>query len=51
MALRFIQHKFEGHIQQKNFAVGQSSHDYVLSLDADEALDERLQASIIRDQG
>ena len=41
-----IQHTFEGHIQQKNFALTQASHDYVLSLDADEALTEELKQSI-----
>jgi glycosyltransferase involved in cell wall biosynthesis len=43
---RFIEHAFEGHIQQKNFALTQAAHPYVLSLDADEALDERLKAAI-----
>ncbi|MBE2247518.1 MAG: glycosyltransferase family 2 protein [Candidatus Competibacteraceae bacterium] len=37
---RVINHPFEGHIQQKNFAVSQAISDYVLSLDADEALDD-----------
>ncbi len=36
----FIQNKFEGHIQQKNFALEKASFDYVLSLDADEALNQ-----------
>lgn len=40
--VRFIQHAFAGHIQQKNFAMSQASHDVVLSLDADERLDEKL---------
>ncbi|MBL0315472.1 MAG: glycosyltransferase family 2 protein [Flavobacteriales bacterium] len=44
---RFIPHEFEGHIQQKNFAIDQTSHDWVLSLDADEALDEDLKKSIL----
>ena len=44
--VNFIQNKFEGHIQQKNYAVAQTIHDYVLSLDADEALTEELQKSI-----
>ena len=33
----FIQNPFEGHIQQKNFAMRKASYDWVLSLDADEA--------------
>jgi glycosyltransferase involved in cell wall biosynthesis len=44
--VRFIQHAFEGHIEQKNYAMSEANHDYVLSLDADEALSEELKASI-----
>ncbi len=44
--VKFIQHAFEGHIQQKNFALQQASFDYVLSLDADEALSDDLKKSI-----
>jgi len=44
--VRFIQHPFEGHIEQKNFALSCASNDYVLSLDADEALSEKLIQSI-----
>lgn len=44
--VNFIQNQFDGHIQQKNFAVGQAKNDYVLSLDADEALTEELLQSI-----
>jgi glycosyltransferase involved in cell wall biosynthesis len=43
---RFVQHKFEGHIEQKNWAITQAKYPHVLSLDADEALDETLVASI-----
>lgn len=43
---RFIEHAFEGHIQQKNYALDQTAGDWILSLDADEALDETLRASI-----
>lgn len=35
--LRFIEHPFSGHIEQKNFAKEQAFHSLVLSLDADEA--------------
>lgn len=45
--VHFIQNAFEGHIEQKNFAMLQASNDIVLSLDADEALSEELQKSII----
>ena len=43
---RFIENVFEGHIQQKNFAVEQATYDHVLSLDADEILSEQLADSI-----
>ena len=45
--VRFIEHLFEGHIQQKNFALSQATYDYVLSLDADEYLSEELHKSIL----
>lgn len=45
--VRFVQHAFEGHIEQKNWAASQASFPHVLSLDADEALDETLQAQIL----
>lgn len=44
---RVIERKFEGHIQQKNFALEQASSPYVLSLDADEALSSDLKESIL----
>lgn len=44
---KFYQHAFDGHIQQKNRAITYASHPYVLSLDADEALNETLIQSII----
>jgi glycosyltransferase involved in cell wall biosynthesis len=47
-SVRFIQHPFEGHIEQKNYAMHQATHDYVLSLDADEALSETLKKSILQ---
>ena len=45
---RFIKHRFEGHIQQKNWAILQASSPYILSLDADEVLSDELKASILR---
>jgi glycosyltransferase involved in cell wall biosynthesis len=42
----FYQHAFDGHIQQKNRAITYAKFPHVLSLDADEALDETLQRSI-----
>ena len=44
--VRFIQNKFEGYIEQKNFALSLATYDYVLSLDGDEALSDKLSASI-----
>tara|TARA_R110002072_G_scaffold55679_1_gene144806 strand:+ start:118 stop:882 length:765 start_codon:yes stop_codon:yes gene_type:complete len=45
--VRFIENAFEGHIQQKNFAKDQAKYQHVLSLDADEALDDDLKKSIL----
>lgn len=45
--VKVIQNKFEGHIQQKNFALQQAKNDWVISLDADEALTEELKKSVI----
>ncbi len=47
LEVRFVQHAFEGHIQQKNWAIGQARYPHIFSLDADEALDEKLQRSIL----
>ncbi|NBC83782.1 MAG: glycosyltransferase [Bacteroidetes bacterium] len=51
--VRFIEHTFEGYIEQKNRARMQAKHDYVLSLDADEALSDELIKNIksLRKQG
>jgi len=45
---RFIRHKFEGYIEQKNYALSQTTFQYVLSLDADEALSEELKTSVLQ---
>ena len=39
-------HAFEGHIEQKNWAAAQATGEWLLSLDADEALSPELAASI-----
>lgn len=44
---RIIEHPFEGHIQQKNWAISQAGYPHILSLDADEALSEELRDSIL----
>ncbi len=45
--VRFIKHAFEGHVEQKNWAKDQAIHQYILSLDADEALSETLTSSVL----
>lgn len=39
---------FLGYVEQKNMALEVAANDFVLSLDADEALDKTLEASILR---
>lgn len=43
---RVVQDAFTGYIQQKNKALAFADHDYVLSLDADEAIDAKLRDAI-----
>ena len=43
---RVIVHPFSGHIEQKNFALQQARCEWVLSLDADESLSPKLEASV-----
>ena len=45
--VKFIEQKFLGYIEQKNFALTQASYDHIVSLDGDESLSETLQKSII----
>jgi len=47
LGVEFYQHPFEGFRQQKNYALSLVSNDYVLSLDADEALSEGLYNKIL----
>ncbi|HON17771.1 MAG TPA: glycosyltransferase family 2 protein [Salinivirgaceae bacterium] len=46
--VRFFQHSFDGHIQQKNRVIGLASYPHILSLDADEVLSENLYQSILK---
>lgn len=46
--VHFIQNKFQGHIQQKNYAISKAKFDYILSLDADEVLSNQLKENIKR---
>lgn len=48
LGARVLEHDFDGHIQQKNRAATLASYDYVLSLDADEALSDELRHSVSR---
>lgn len=45
--VKVVRHPFKSHIDQKNFAVTQATHDVILSLDADEYLSEELTKSIL----
>ena len=45
-SVKFIEHAFEGHIKQKNFAINQATYPHQLSLDADEALSEELKTEV-----
>jgi len=46
--VRFVQHAFDGHIEQKNYAITQAKYPHILSLDADECLSEQLTQSILQ---
>lgn len=48
LGARVEQHVFDGHIEQKNRAWQLASRPWVLSIDADEALDDTLRASVIK---
>jgi glycosyltransferase involved in cell wall biosynthesis len=43
---RLIEQEFLGYVKQKNFALEFASHDWVVCLDADEALSEELAAAL-----
>jgi glycosyltransferase involved in cell wall biosynthesis len=45
--VRFIQHAFLGHIEQKNWAIEQARFPHVLSIDADEEISDELRKSIM----
>ncbi|HRX32151.1 MAG TPA: glycosyltransferase [Tenuifilaceae bacterium] len=48
LGVRFIQHKFEGYRDQKNYALSQATYDHIVSLDADEALSVELELEIMK---
>jgi glycosyltransferase involved in cell wall biosynthesis len=45
--VRFIANDFKGHIEQKNVAIDCASNNWILSLDADEALTSELREAIL----
>ncbi len=47
LGAKVIQHKFDGYITQKNRAVQSAKNDWILSLDADESLSEKLKEDIL----
>lgn len=47
-ATRLLEQDFLGYVKQKNFAIEQASGDWVVSLDADEAVSPELQREIVR---
>jgi len=46
LGARIVELPWRGYAGQKNYAASQAAHDWVLSLDADEALSEALEAEI-----
>lgn len=48
MGARTVFHEWEGHIQQKNFAIDQTRGEWVLSLDADEIVSPELREEILK---
>ena len=46
----FIEQPFLGFIEQKNFALQKATHEYILSLDADEALSEDMIAFLKKEK-
>ena len=47
LGARVILNRFPGHIEQKNFAITHAKYPFILSLDADEAIDETFKQEII----
>lgn len=46
--VKFIAHTFQDYASQKNYGNSLTSHDFILSLDADEALSEPLREAILK---
>ncbi len=47
LGARVVESQWHGYAKQKNFAADQALHDWVLSLDADEAVSEALEGEIL----
>lgn len=45
--IRILEHEFEGYARQKNWAIPQASHEWVLQLDADERVTPALRDEIL----
>jgi len=45
---RVIHHDWPGHVQQKNYAIDQATHEWIFSLDADERVTPKLAEEIVR---
>ena len=45
--VKFSQHRFEGYVEQKNYAMSVAANKWILSLDADEALSDESRRSIL----
>ena len=50
LGARVLYRKFDGFRSQKQFAVEQAAHDWILALDADEVVSETLRAEILAEQ-
>lgn len=48
LGARVVEHPFKSYAGQKNFAAGESANDWILSLDADEVLDDDAARAIAR---
>ena len=48
--VRFVYNEWKGYIEQKNYANSLAQHEYILSIDADEALSDRLRQSVIKEK-
>ncbi|MCK4908588.1 MAG: glycosyltransferase family 2 protein [Planctomycetes bacterium] len=46
---KVIQHQWPGFVKQKNYALSQATHDWVLSLDSDERVSPELKEAILKE--